>query len=163
MCDIRFVGGKGPQWFQSGEADDIFVAHGANRGTRSMKIRAVENDGIRYGFSRQSRRHICSPQCKLWEQSQTNVRAVENGDIINREVSAILCRRFQRLASCVVLFPHLAMWATNIPPSSTVFIERGLILRGFLGHLARWLLGYECSGATGEFMSGGVEERICRN
>ena len=63
-----------------GKADDIFVAHGANRG--------------------KDRRNISEPS------TTAAYVTVFNGSVIQRRP-----------------FPHLARWATNMAPSSTVYLK----------------------------------------
>jgi hypothetical protein len=82
-------------------------------------------------LSRQSRRHICSPRCEPWERMRY---------ARNRRRRWHIGRGIMPPSSTAPYdihgYPHLAMWATNMAPSSTVVIGRSSlrsVFRPFFG------------------------------
>lgn len=75
----------------------------------AITLRVGEADGI-----------FVAHGCKPWEQDHPNTRAVEDGGIIYTVYSDFMSPSPTVRINSSRHVPHLAMWATNISPSSTV-------------------------------------------
>jgi hypothetical protein len=89
---------------QVGEADVIIVAHGANRGCQA-RSKSEPSKTVTY------RSYDNSPSCSIPFFSAAMMF------LLVESYAAV----FDGSEDSSYFFPHLAMWATNIPPSSTVF------------------------------------------